>query len=72
MWPLTGARRGQPCQLVVEQASEGPIDQPSCIRKPMLAQSRAVVGGGGNEGIVRVGVGEVIEGRWIGCPKSTG
>ena len=33
------------------------------MRKPMLAQSRAEDGGGGNEGIAKVVLGIVVEGR---------
>lgn len=61
---------GRTCQLMGEQAIGTPIDLPSCMRKPMLAQSRALDGGGGNEGIVRVVSGEVVEGWWGGCPES--
>lgn len=69
MWPLTTVQ-GSPRQLLFEQASGRPIDLPSCIRKPILAQSRAVDGGGGNEGIVRVGLVESVE-RWrSSCPES--
>lgn len=58
------------CQLMGEQAIGTLIDLPSCMRKPMLAQSRALDGGGGNEGIVRVVSGEFVEGRWGVCPES--
>lgn len=66
MWPLTGAGEEQ-CQPMGQHAAGRPIDLPSCMRKPMLAQSRAVEGGGGNEGIVKVVSGVAVEGRWSSC-----